>query len=1035
MPLNIPDYHKSLDTLHVGCEDPHAYFIPYADAASAEKDNRAASPYFKSLCGTWDFRFYQNPIELPDFTAPDFDRADMEKLTVPMNWQMALGRGYDVPNYTNVQYPYPVDPPHVPQKNPCGLYIRDFTWQEQPGRDVYMVFEGVDSCFYLFVNDRFAAYSQVSHMTSEVRVTDFLRPGRNTVKVLVYKWCDGSYLEDQDMWRMSGIFREVYLLSREKKHITDIYLHPTLSEDFSRGDLTVELTNTAPLTVAYRLLAPDGAVLEEGRKKVGETGELGFAPLAAPALWSDERPTLYALELTVGSEVIRLPFGWRRFEVKGKVFLLNGQKIKAKGVNRHDSHPLLGHATPFDHMVEDILLCKRHNVNMIRTSHYPNDPRFPGLCDRYGILLCDETDLECHGIAGWDKYWNDENTFPTNNDDWTAAYLDRAARMLERDKNHPAVIIWSVGNESGCGKNHRLMVEYFHRRDNTRPVHAEDESRFAIQALKSDDPVNREKFERWESYIDFESRMYPSVKEMKDFYVDDPRITKPLFLCEYCHAMGNGPGDLLDYWNLIYAHDELFGGCVWELLDHSVNIGDVRTGAKYTYGGDFGDTPNDNNFCVDGLVYPDRRPHTGLLEYKNVIKPVAVRRGEENGVVLKNLRYFVSLSDISAAYTLECDGKVFRSGALGALDIPPQEERTYTLPLSDLPAGTVTLNLSFRQNTATPWAGVGYEVGSAQFILAEAGKMPAPARAGELTLTETTAAYTVTDGETVYTVDRATGALVSITDEGTDLLCAPLVPTVWRAPIDNERGVRGEWKNDFIDRVRPDCRAVTTGEPTADRVCITADLIMAAPARHPLANVRVTYTFRPGHGVIIDCDVKRTPYFTKTWTPPQFLPRFGLRFDMPEGYEQMEYFGYGPTESYSDKHQAAHLSVFRTTVTENFEHYVRPQENGAHWDCRYAAVTSAAGQGLYFFADHFSFSAMHFTPEQLEATAHDYELQPRRETTVILDYRQSGVGSNSCGPALAAEHRLSEREFSFRVRILPAFAADVLPAEEATYTF
>ncbi len=1036
MPFHIPDHHKSLSTLHVGCEAPRAYFVPYDTAASALAGNRAASAYFKSLCGTWDFRYYPSDRELPDLTAPELDRADMDRITVPMNWQMALGRGYDVPQYTNVAYPIPLDPPHVPAENPCGLYVRDFSYTRREGQEVYLVFEGVDSCFYLYVNDRFAAYSQVSHMTSEIRVTDLLRPGKNTIKVLVYKWCDGTYLEDQDMWRMSGIFREVYLLAREGKHIRDVAVHADLSPALDRATLGVDLQCTAPLAVSYRLLAPDGTCLQEGEGRVGETGTLTLKDLVAPSLWSDEDPALYTLLLQAGQEYICLPFGVRRVEIRGKAFLLNGKPIKLKGVNRHDSHPQLGHATPLAHMIEDLMICKRHNVNMIRTSHYPNDPRFPGLCDKYGIMLCDEADLECHG-NGWGNYRKEPNPLMTNDDAWTEAYLDRAARMLQRDKNHPSVIMWSVGNESGWGKNHRLMAEYFHEQDGTRPVHMEDESRFAIQALTRNDgdPEIAAMFEKLRAYTDFESRMYPSVEEMRTHYVEDPRIDRPLFLCEYSHAMGNGPGDLKAYWDLIYAHEELMGGCVWELIDHSVDTGDALTGHRYTYGGDFGDTPNDGNFCVDGLVYPDRRPHTGLLEYKNVIQPLRVEAQEGSTVTLRNMRYFRPADDLALYWWLEKDGQPYRSGYIGSLAIAPQTAQTYDLGYGALPQGTVTLTLSVRQTAPTAWSPAGYEVGLTQFVLQEAAQQPLPARPGTLMLEENRHAFVVTDGDVVYTVDKTSGGLSSIVDNGTELLCAPMQPTIWRAPIDNDRGVRGEWQRDKLDRVAVDCRSVTAEKSTADRVEICASICMAAPSIAPLLFAEVTYTFRPGSGAVVSCEVHRTPHYTQSWTGAQFLPRFGIRFAMPEGFEDMTYFGYGPMESYSDKRQAARLSVFHNTVTENFEHYVRPQENGAHYGCRYAAVTAPSGQGLYIFAPSFSFSASHFTPEQITATAHDHELRPNRETTVIIDYRQSGSGSNSCGPALDPVHRLMERDFSFRFRVLPAFAGDILPEEEAKYTF
>ncbi|MGN1128445.1 MAG: glycoside hydrolase family 2 TIM barrel-domain containing protein, partial [Candidatus Flemingiibacterium sp.] len=605
----LPDYHKSTEVLHFGCEAPRAYFVPAETKEKAASLNRAGSAYFKSLCGDWDFKFYSSVADLEDIDAI----TDWEKLTVPKNWQTELSRGYDVPNYTNVNYPYPVDPPHVPNENPCGVYSRDFTVPAEllGSKKVYINFEGVDSCFYLYVNGKFAAYSQVSHMTSEIDVTDYLVPGRNNIKVVVLKWCDGSYLEDQDMWRMSGIFREVYLLYREPVHIVDAFVKPQLSADLKSGEVRVELTTNAPAEVSYSFERRCGKLVAEGK---AENGVISFK-VDSPALWSDEEPNLYSLYLTCGDEIIHFDVGFRRIEVIDKVVYINGKKVKAKGVNRHDSHPDLGHATPLDHMLNDIFIMKAHNVNMVRTSHYPNDPRFTMLCDRYGIYVCDESDIETHGMGFGDNWWGsgkpiEESKWSelSNSPEWREAYVDRAQRMVERDKNHASVIFWSLGNESGYGANHKAMSAYIKSRDLSRLVHYEGAHTGYCGGVQQTDVV------------DIESHMYPDCKWC-DSYCKDEKYSQPLFLCEYCHAMGNGPGDLREYWETIYANDSFFGGCVWEFIDHSVAKRDAMGKAQFTYGGDFNDHPNDGNFCVDGLVYPDRRVHTGLLELKQAIKP------------------------------------------------------------------------------------------------------------------------------------------------------------------------------------------------------------------------------------------------------------------------------------------------------------------------------------------------------------------------------------------------------------------------------
>lgn len=1038
MPYQVPDYHKSLEVSHLGCEKPRAYFIPYESDGAACRDLRDKSAFFKSLCGTWDFYYYSSVANAHSLENAAAEADSRARLAVPMSWQMALENGYDVPQYTNINYPFPVDPPFVPEENPAGLYVRDFFYEEKEGKETYMVFEGVDSCFYLYINGAFVAYSQVSHSTSEILVSPYLKRGKNTVKVLVVKWCDGSYLEDQDMWRASGIFREVYLLARDKAHIVDVFLHPTLSADMREGTLSVDITACAPLSVSYRLLSPEGESLAEGALALEGEGCLTLPTLADPALWSDEAPNLYTLLLWAGEEHIALPVGFRRLEVKDKRFLLNGKPIKIKGVNRHDSHMYLGHTVPLFHMENDLLLMKKNNINAVRTSHYPNDPRFATLCDRLGILLCDEADLECHGIDPSWRYKQD-GSFPflplTDDPAWRAAYLDRAALLLERDKNHPSVIFWSVGNESGSGSNHHAMAEYFKRRDPARLVHAEDESRYAYYFRTGDKAHGDERAEALLPYYDIESRMYPKAEELESYYVRDPWVTKPLFLCEYCHAMGNGPGDLKTYWDIIYKHDCLMGGCVWEWCDHSVALLDGPEAApRFTYGGDFGDTPNDGNFCVDGLVYPDRRPHSGLLELKEILSPVAVEGLSGNRLTLLSRRYFTPLSDISLVYTVEKNGAAMHSGRVVGLDLAPGERKDFVLSLPTLAEDAYyTLNLSFRQAKATPWAEVGHEISFTQLVLRKPAEALDAFPLGRLSLAEDEGAYTVTDGENEYRVSKQTGMLCAIVSEGTPLLASPLALEVWRAPTDNDKYVAGSvWRPLGYDRVRTTCRSLTLAENGAEEIELVSRLSLGADAKRPFLAVSVHMRFVAGRGVFLRLDARydKTDFKAVWGYEEPALPRFGLRLTMPKGNERMTYFGLGPCDNYSDKRLAARLGLFSTTPKDNFEHYVRPQENGAHGDCRFAAVTGEGGQGLCFFGEGFSFNASHYTPEQLTVARHDYELVPDEETTVHIDYAQAGIGSNSCGPVLDKSLRLDKDAFSFSLRILPAFLQGIDPFEE-----
>ena len=1023
MPFGIYDYHKSLEHLHVGCEAPRAYFIPFADKEGAALGVRDYSPYFKSLIGTWDFKYYKSVSEVPDPRITDI--VFEEKLDVPMNWQNALGLGYDGIQYTNVDYPFPMDPPFIPAENPAGLYSRSFTLtaEEILNKDVMLNFEGVDSCFYLFINGAFVGYSQVSHMTSEFNVTEFVKPGKNDIKVLVLKWCEGSYLEDQDMFRASGIFREVYLLYRDHARVVDAYVRCELSDDFTIADFSVEIDVNSPISLKASLLDAEGTVLDSVSLDAESTCRVDFASVEDVRLWSDEDPYLYSVIIECGSEVIKVDTGARRIEIIGRVIYINGKKVKAKGVNRHDSHPILGHATPMEHMKRDLMILKRNNVNMIRTSHYPNDPRFLELCDKYGFYVCDEADLECHGAMRAEIYH-----IITNNPEWTGSYLDRAARMLERDKNHVSVIMWSVGNESGVGINHELMARYFKDRDPSRLVHAEDESRRAyhietgVMKPKDHDLTP----EKYRAYTDVESRMYPHNSDIT--YYASRKCKKPFFMCEYSHAMGNGPGDLKKYWDLIYKHDHWFGGCVWEMLDHSVATGEnIYAAPRYIYGGDSGEFPHLGPFCVDGLVYPDRREHTGMKELRQVHAPF---RAEYNNGLLKitSLRHFTSLSDLSLYVTVERDGAAVWSRDFGAMNIPAERSKSYKI---DVKAdGFTTLNVYVRQNSDTEWAAAGYEVASAQFIISDSIAVKSEKRTNPVVV-EDSLGYTVSVGEATYIIGRDTGLINSITANGKQLITAPVTPTIWRAPTDNDRKIRKEWEYNYFDHESTNCHVVSARTEADGCVVISSEVVVGAPGTMPAVRCNISYTFGFGEEVRIDVDARlgrgvNGENFAKL--PP--LPRFGFRVRMPEGSEDVRYFGYGPYESYEDKRLASRISLFKTTATENFEHYVRPQENSSHYGCKWADVTSTAGYGLYFSGESFSFSVSHYEPHYLTGFDHDYELIPEKETTVIIDYRNAGIGSNSCGPVLDDEFSIIEKEFNFSFVMKPSFSGNVLPFKE-----
>lgn len=1005
------EYHKSQKYLHVGCEEPHAYLIPYASEVGAKSAKREESLYFHSLCGEWRFEYFPSVTQLCDI------ECDVtQTIPVPMNWQMLLDRGYDVPQYTNVDYPFPFDPPHVPDENPCGLYSRSFTLTKEDYErgSIRLFFEGVDSCFYLYINGSFVAYSQVSHNTSEIDITDYVHIGENNIRVLVLKWCDGSYLEDQDKYRMSGIFREVYFISYPKTHLEDLFVKTSLSDNYGMAQLNVELLAKGSSKAYFCLYSPKGELLERGECPVDKHGKIRF-DISAPLLWSDECPHLYALCIELNGQHFCQYIGIKDVKVRDNVILINGKKVKARGINRHDSHPELGATTPMAHMWEDLCIMKRHNINMVRTSHYPNDPRFYEMCDKIGMYVCNEADIETHGAkrcGNWDYF--------TDGDEWTDSYLDRVVRMFERDKNRSCVIMWSLGNENGVGKNQVICADYIRSRDPEALIHSADVSRRLVDSYEQNNPdiikgLNID-------FIDMESRMYPSLEAIKKFHLENKERNKPLFLCEYSHSMGNSPGDLKDYWDLIYANDRFFGGCIWEFTDHSVNIG-TKTEPKFTYGGDMGEYPHDGNFCVDGMIYPDRRPHTGLLEYKEVIKPIRVVSFDigTSKLTVQSLRCFTSLKDIDLYWSVEKNGARLEYGRICGLDIAPEATREYFLEgIPEIGGGYCYLNLSFVSNEPRAWANVGYEIGHDQLCICSSKEERAEEKKHYLlTVCEDSDCYTVTCGEQNITVSKNSGLITGVIAQGKSLLRSSITPNIWRAPTDNDRRVRPEWEANRYDHMQTKLMSMCVTECTSQRFEINARLSMAANGCLPAVTLDVAYCF------------ENNGEWTMKWSGKHrsgmpMLPRFGIKMELDGTLEKLSYFGRGPYESYIDKRYASKMGEYHSTVTEQYEPYVRPQENMAHIDTQWLAVKSENDIGLFIEAEEapFSFNCSHFTAEQLTAAAHAFELEPCENTVLYIDSAHSGIGSNSCGPALLEKYRVNDNELDLVIRVRGGMLGD-----------
>ncbi len=996
--------------LELGRLPARAHFIPDDAEGAAAQRSPAHSPFFLTLNGRWRFKYLPGIAELNSVEAPA--QGTIGEIMVPGCWQT---QGYDRFHYTNINYPFPCDPPHLPDANPAGLYVRQFrlpdAWRTKRKT---IVFEGVNSCLYLWVNHSFIGYSQGSRLPAEFDLTESLQDGVNELVVLVLKWCDGSYLEDQDMWRYSGIFRDVYLLARDPVHVRDVSLCPSVAPGGSEARLVCDLACTGAATVHAFLYDADGVEVARGQEWVPSSGQITL-PLSQPCRWNAETPCLYTLRLACQDEVLRFQVGFRSLSWSDGIFRVNERPVKLKGVNRHESHPVLGQTIPYAHLREDLLLMKQHNVNAIRTSHYPNDPRFLLLCDELGFYVVDETDIECHGVNAAGDYH-----LLTKDPSWEEAFLDRVRRMVERDKNHPSVIMWSLGNESGYGRNHLAAAGWLRQRDPTRPVHYEGSN-----------PVNKGLAET--GLLDVESRMYPTLDYVEQ-YALDPGQTKPLFLCEYSHAMGNGPGDLHEYWDLIFSHSKLMGGCVWEWCDHAIRVPAGHGGSHYLYGGDFGDIPNDGNFCIDGLVGADRQPHPGLLELKNIVSPVGLAAVDAAaGRFTATNRYdFLDLAHLRLHWRLEHDGRLFHEGEGPPLHAPAGETQELVLPYplceSWPPGCWVTLTVCTRH--AAAWCGAGYEVGFAQFPLtSDDGRRHAlrgrPFRQA-LDVRQEGDQLIIAGFDFQHRFDLRQGALTQLSRHSVQLLQGASNFNLWRAPIDNDMYVKVKWLEQGYDRLVTKVYHRHWQLDSHGALTIAVELGLAASSRRPVLRARVHWTF--GETGVVEVRLE-----ANVRADAPFLPRFGLQLILPAGFEVVEYLGLGPHESYIDKRHSVRRGRYRAKVWALFENYLRPQENGARFATSWVCVSNELGMGLHVHGEReFSFNASHFLPQDLTAARHAHELVPRPETVLQLDHKMSGVGSNSCGPALPAKYRLEEKNFSFHLVLHPVFQdmdASLAPAD------
>lgn len=1005
----VPRYYEDLKVLHENTMPARAYYVPASRKMDCLVENRECSDRLMLLNGQWKFRYFESIYDVEDaFYEKSYDLTEFGEIPVPGVWQMY---GYDRHQYTNIRYPFPFDPPYVPQDIPCGAYVHTFAYEkDEAAPRAYLNFEGVDSCFYLWVNGSYVGYSQVSHATSEFDVTELLTDGENTLAVLVLKWCDGSYLEDQDKFRMSGIFRDVYILKRPEKAIRDYHVTADVSGEAAEVNISVDFYE--PVETEITIEDAKGQVV--AKEICGDTASVTLK-INDPVLWNTEAPYLYKLVFATANEVITDHLALRKVEIRDRVIYLNGQKIKFRGVNRHDSDPVTGFTVGVEQIKKDMSLMKQHNFNAIRCSHYPNAPYFYEMCDRYGFMVCAEADIEAHGpYMLYRREDTDYNRFKRWNekiaDDpaWQEAILDRVRLMVERDKNRPSIVMWSMGNESAYGCNFEAALAWTKKFDHSR-----------ITQYESSRYRNYDVTYNYED-LDLYSRMYPSLEEVQEYLDRDG--SKPFLLVEYCHSMGNGPGDFEDYFQMIQANDLMCGGFVWEWCDHAVAHGKAEDGRTvYYYGGDHGEDIHDGNFCMDGLVYPDRRPHTGLLEYKNVYRPARVVSYDQNTgeLVLHNYMDFDNLEDYAdVTYELTKDGEVIAAGNINGIGIKPHGNGTCKL-LLDIPvAGRVYLRIFYALKKPLPLMDKGHVLGFDEIKLENADEINRTAVAildgsqeqQEIKIIESDTEIMISSEDFSYTLDKRTGLFSQLEYAGKKYLNRPMELNIWRAPTDNDRKIKLEWMNAHYDQSY--ARAYETSCITKNgKLHILGTLSVSAPTVQKILDVKSEWIITSDGAIQVKMDVKRDLEFP-------MLPRFGIRLFLNRDFDNVEYYGIGPEESYVDKKRAGSHGKYDANVLEMHEDYLRPQENGSHTDCDYLILKGQENTFAAAGERTFSFNVSPYTQEELTTKRHSYELQPCGSTVVCLDYVQNGIGSNSCGPELSERYRLDAEQFNFEIKMI-----------------
>ena len=1018
--------------ININTEPTHATLMPFASVEQALQLKDKESPYFRSLNGEWKFNWSKSPANRPiDFYKPDYDVSEWEDIPVPSNWQM---HGFGQPIYFNNGFPFrflfdPVlEPTEVPTTyNPVGSYRTTFTIPKDWGRhQVFLHFEGVQSAFYLWINGKKVGYSQGSMTAAEFNITDYLEEGENVLAAEVYRWSDGSYLEDQDFWRLSGIYRDVYLFATPDVHLRDFFIRSDLDEEYRDASLlvTARLRNYAAekTDLGYRLEAhfydkdqtpvgaqPIASALLSNlghRKQLSEAAEGIFeleAQVKGVHLWSAEDPYLYTVVLVLKDsldrvvEVEKSRFGFREIEILKGQLCLNGRPLLINGVNRHEFDPDFGRTVSYDRMIEDILIMKRFNINAVRTSHYPNDPDWYALCDAYGLYVVDEANLESCGH---------EFSFASVLPEWRPACVDRMESMVERDKNYTSVISWSLGNEAGFGPNYDHMAAYAQLADPTRP----------IQYLVKRDELH--------PVSDIISPMYPSIDDIVEYAKGDH--DRPLIMCEYAHSMGNSTGNLKEYWEAVKQYKLLQGGFIWDFVDQGIRKQADNGREFFAYGGDFGDKPNDTNFCMNGLVFADRKIQPELHEVKKVYQLVDFEAEDlqRSRIRLTNRYAFTNLSQFSFSWELTEDGSIIQKGDL-EVDMAPAHAESRSIPFTKpkLIAGAeYWLNIHMHLKEDKPWAKAGFVVAQEQFKLPFEAKSktaePLPGNRS-LEIEENEKLLKVKNQSFSVAFDKSRGIIQELTYHDKEVIHLGKGPSLnaYRAPTDNDINLVADWKQfdrwkkAGLDQMQSELQKFSV-DRTRRKIRITSVLKYLATDGAGFDHECIYTIFSNG---TIDFEHRITPFGD---LPP--LPKIGLVMSLETDFEQVQWYGRGPHENYADRKESAQVGLYSSTVSDLYVPYPKPQETGNREDCRWLLLTDQEKEGILLVADSlFSFSALHFTASDLAAASHTYQLEPRKEIMLSIDAQQRGLGNSSCGPPTLASYCLNRDEYHLKFSIRP----------------